>query len=173
MRVPTRWDSCRSSEQCLPCGQTTIDSIVVTMQVVYDIRSATPESAKPHDEEERAFLQQRLAQFAKWAFFLSVASTVVSIATGAPADLFSLAWFLDHAVMVLMAAMWFVCSRGEHSIRWLRAIDAGVAVLTGVFVALLGRFLRFKSCPMCSPARAVRSQRPQPRPASSTSTRAP
>ena len=88
-------------------------------------------------EEARALLQARLALFWKVIFFLMLVASVLG-AVGAfkhpGIDL-----VLDVALAALAALFWWLCHRGQRSVRFSRALEAGGLVLFFSGASLLGR----------------------------------
>jgi eukaryotic-like serine/threonine-protein kinase len=101
--------------------------------------SHRPSSGSDDSEEERAFLQTRVALFWKVSFFIVLVSCVVG-AVGAVAKPGA------HLVLTLASTaqvglFWWLCRRGVRSIRFLRAMESAGLVLNSVITALLGRYL--------------------------------
>jgi len=96
-----------------------------------------------HDEEGRAFQQDRLAFFGKVGalFFLALAGSRVLVLAGRPqAEEWGLhagnrAFF---AAAAALAAVWAACRRGRRSAESLRWIDATSLVLAGAALASFG-----------------------------------
>jgi eukaryotic-like serine/threonine-protein kinase len=93
-----------------------------------------------HSEEERAFLQQRVALFWKAVFLISVCADLlgflldpaVSVKTGA---------MLNRVSILFFGLLWLLCRRGRRSWRTLNAVEwVGMAVIVGV-MSVMGRYL--------------------------------
>jgi eukaryotic-like serine/threonine-protein kinase len=92
-----------------------------------------------NNEEERAFLQARVALFWKATFFIGLIGCVLG-AFGAVVKpgkdlLFTMASATQAGVF------WWLSRRGVRSIRFSRAMDSGGLLLHAVIIALLGRYL--------------------------------
>jgi hypothetical protein len=90
-------------------------------------------------DEARALLQARIALFWKVIFVLMFVASVLG-AVGAfkhpGADL-----VLDVVLAALAGALWWMSLRGQHSIRFSRALEAGGLVLFFSGSSLLGRYV--------------------------------
>jgi hypothetical protein len=90
-------------------------------------------------EEERAFLQTRLALFWKVIFFIilfgSGLGVIGAVAKPGPDLLFTLASTANAGFF------WWLSRRGERSIRFSRVTEAGGLALNSLISALLGRYL--------------------------------
>ena len=100
-----------------------------------------------HDEAERAFLQNRLALFAKVGFFLSAATDVLTMFVDKIDDLLAPESLLDRGITLLFGLMWLFASRGSYSQRFLRAFDAFTAGLASIAVAIMSRYLMMQIAP--------------------------
>ena len=100
-------------------------------------QSSSPVSE--NSEEERAFLQTRVALFWKVIFFITLLSSGLG-AIGAIAkpgvDL-----LLTLASTAQAGIFWWLCRRGERSIRFSRVMESGGLLLNSTIGALLGRYL--------------------------------
>jgi eukaryotic-like serine/threonine-protein kinase len=101
--------------------------------------SQRPSPVSEYNEEGRAFLQSRVALFWKVIFFIILLSSGLG-AIGAVAkpgvDL-----LLTLASTANAGIFWWLCSRGERSIRFSRLMDSGGLLLNSVIGVLLGRYL--------------------------------
>jgi hypothetical protein len=101
--------------------------------------SQTPSRVTEDSEEERAFLQTRVALFWKVIFFIILLSSGLG-AIGAVAKpgvdlLFTLASTANAGIF------WWLCRRGERSVRFSRRMETGGLLLNSLISALLGRYL--------------------------------
>jgi eukaryotic-like serine/threonine-protein kinase len=92
-------------------------------------------------EEERAFLQSRVALFWKVIFFIILLSSGLGV-IGAVAKpgvdlLFTLASTANAGLF------WWLCRRGERSVQFSRRMESGGLLLNSTISALLGRYLLF------------------------------
>jgi eukaryotic-like serine/threonine-protein kinase len=98
-----------------------------------------PSPSSESGEEERAFLQTRVALFWKAIFFIVLLGSglgVAGVVKKPGADvLFTLAATAQAGVF------WWLCRRGVRSIRFSRAMESGGLLLNSVIGALLGRYL--------------------------------
>jgi serine/threonine-protein kinase len=101
--------------------------------------SRRPSPITEDNEEGRAFLQSRVALFWKVIFFIILLSSGLG-AIGAVAkpgvDL-----LLTLASTANAGIFWWLCSRGERSVRFSRLMDSGGLLLNSAIGALLGRYL--------------------------------
>jgi eukaryotic-like serine/threonine-protein kinase len=101
--------------------------------------SQRPSSGGESGEEERAFLQARVALFWKVMFFIILLGSGLG-AVGAVkepgGDL-----VLTLATTVQAGVFWWLCRRGVRSIRFSRAMESGGLLLASVTGALLGRYM--------------------------------
>jgi eukaryotic-like serine/threonine-protein kinase len=92
-----------------------------------------------NSEEERAFLQSRVALFWKVKFFILLIGSglgVIGTLVHPGVDLlFSL------GETALAGILWWLCRWGERSIRFSRAVDGGGMLVSAILGALLGRYL--------------------------------
>jgi hypothetical protein len=95
--------------------------------------------ASENGEEERAFLQARVARFWKVVFFIVLLGCVLG-AVGAVkkpgGDL-----LLTLASTAQAGVFWWICRRGVRSIRFSRAMESGGLLLNSIIGALLGRYI--------------------------------
>jgi serine/threonine-protein kinase len=93
-----------------------------------------------HSEEERAFLQQRVALFWKAVFLISVCADVVGFLLD-PAVSVQTGAMLNRVSILFFGLLWLFCRRGRRSWRTLNAVEwAGLAVIVGV-MSIMGRYL--------------------------------
>src|SRR5688500_11929987 len=101
--------------------------------------SQTPPHVTENSEEERAFLQARVALFWKVIFFIillgSGLGVIGAVATPGPDLLLTL------ASTATAGFLWWLSRRGERSIRFSRMTEAGGLLLNSLISALLGRYL--------------------------------
>jgi len=92
-----------------------------------------------YSEEERAFLQTRVALFWKSLFIIGlIASGLGAIGTIVQPGLDSL---LNFASAVQEGVFWWLCQRGVRSIRFLRAMEGGGLLLSSMLSAPHGYYL--------------------------------
>ncbi len=93
-----------------------------------------------HGEEERAFLQQRLALFWKALFLVAVATDVLEVAMR-PASSLQPSALLDRASTLTFGLLWLLCRGGPRPWGALLAVEwAGLAVAVAE-ITLAGRYL--------------------------------
>jgi serine/threonine-protein kinase len=101
--------------------------------------SQRPSPVSDHSEEGRAFLQARVALFWKVLFFiilLGVGLGVIGAVAKPGVDL------IFTAVSCTQAGIfWWLCRRGERSIRFSRWMESGGLLINALINALLGRYL--------------------------------
>jgi serine/threonine-protein kinase len=101
--------------------------------------SQRPSPVSENSEEERAFLQTRVALFWKVIFFIILLGSGLG-AIGAVkkpgVDL-----LLTLVSTALAGIFWWLCLRGERSIRFSRAMEAGGLVINAIIGAPLGRYI--------------------------------
>ena len=101
--------------------------------------SQSPSPVSASGEEERAFLQTRVALFWKVLFFIILLGSGLG-AVGAIAkpgvDL-----LLTLTSTAQAGIFWWLCGRGERSIRFSRRMEAGGLLINTTVGALLGRYL--------------------------------
>jgi serine/threonine-protein kinase len=98
-----------------------------------------PPASSDDSEEERAFLQRRVALFWKVIFFIIlIGSGLGAIGTVAKpgADL-----LFTLASNAAAGFFWWLCRRGDRSIRFSRMMESGGLLLNSTISALLGRYL--------------------------------
>jgi hypothetical protein len=101
--------------------------------------SQRPSSPSDHSEEGRAFLQSRVALFWKVLFFIILVSVVLGVmgAVAKPGvDL-----IFTTASCIQAGIFWWLCRRGERSIRFSRLMESGGLFLNSIIGALIGRYL--------------------------------
>jgi len=96
-------------------------------------------ASSDHSEDERAFLQARVALFWKVIFFIILLSSGLG-AIGAVAKP-GVDWLLTVASTANAGVFWWLSRRGERSIRFSRHMDSGGLLLNSTISALLGRYL--------------------------------
>lgn len=90
-------------------------------------------------EEERVFLQQRVALFWKAIFLISVGTDVVELLVD-PASLTRPAALLDRGTTVFAGLLWLVCRRGRRPWNEILAVEwVGLAVFVAL-MSLAGRY---------------------------------
>jgi len=101
--------------------------------------SQRPSPVSENSEEERAFLQTRVALFWKVIFFIILLSSGLgalgTVATPGVDFLLTLASTANAGIF------WWLCRRGERSIRFSRMAESGGLLLNSTISALLGRYL--------------------------------
>jgi tRNA A-37 threonylcarbamoyl transferase component Bud32 len=101
--------------------------------------SQTPAAVSEDTEEGRAFLQARVALFWKVIFFIILVSSglgAFGMVAKPGVDL-----LLTLATTANAGILWWLCRRGERSIRFSRLADSGGLMLNSIIGALLGRYL--------------------------------
>jgi hypothetical protein len=101
--------------------------------------SQRPSPVSENSEEGRAFLQARVALFWKVMFFIMVLSCGLG-AIGAIASP-GMDFVLTVGLSVQGALFWWLCHRGQRSIRFSRAMESGGLLINLIGGALLGRYL--------------------------------
>jgi hypothetical protein len=101
--------------------------------------SQRPSPVSENSEEGRAFLQTRVALFWKVIFFIILLSSGLGpIGTVAKPG-------VDLVLTLASAAnagiFWWLCRRGERSIRFSRLMESGGLLLNSTISALLGRWM--------------------------------
>jgi len=101
--------------------------------------SQGPSPVSEDSEEGRAFLQSRVALFWKVIFFIILLSSglgAIGTITKPGVDfVFTLASTANAGIF------WWLCRRGERSIRFSRLMESGGLLLNSTISALLGRYL--------------------------------
>ena len=101
--------------------------------------SQRPSPVSENSEEERAFLQARVALFWKVIFFIILLSSGLgAIGTVAKPGV---DFVLTLASTANAGIFWWLCRRGERSIRFSRRMESGGLLLNSTIGALLGRYL--------------------------------
>ncbi len=98
-----------------------------------------PSPVSENSEEERAFLQKRVALFWKVMFFIILIGSGLGGLGAVKKPGADLAFTL--AATVGTGIFWWLCRSGKRSIRFSRAMDAGGVLLFSLNGALLGRYL--------------------------------
>jgi hypothetical protein len=101
--------------------------------------SQRPSSGSESSEEERAFLQTRVALFWKvmfWIVLLGSALGAVGAVTNPGAD-----FRLTLTSAAQAGVFWWLCRRGVRSIRFSRRMESGGLLLNSVLSALTGRYI--------------------------------
>ena len=101
--------------------------------------SQRPSSGSDSGEEERAFLQARVALFWKVIFLIVLLSSGLG-AIGAIKKP-GLDVLLTLASSTQAGAFWWLCRRGVRSIRFSRGMESGGLLLNSAIGALLGRYV--------------------------------
>jgi hypothetical protein len=102
------------------------------------VSSQRSPTGSENSEEERAFLQTRVALFWKVIFFITLLSGVLgAIGTVAKPGVDFLLVLLSSAKSGLF---WWLCGRGQRSIRFSRGMEVGGLVLNSAIGAVLGRY---------------------------------
>jgi serine/threonine-protein kinase len=93
-----------------------------------------------HSEEERAFLEQRLALLWKVVFLVAIGTDVVEILVS-PGSVARTGAHLDRLSTLFFGLLWLLCRSGRRSWGFLLGVDwAGMAVVVAV-ITLAGRFI--------------------------------
>jgi eukaryotic-like serine/threonine-protein kinase len=103
------------------------------------MRSQNPSTGSDHGDDERAFLQARVAFFWEIIFLLVLISGGLG-AIGAIARP-GMDWLLTLASSAQAGIFWWLCRRGQRSIRFSRAMDSGGLLLNSIIGALTARYL--------------------------------
>jgi serine/threonine-protein kinase len=90
-------------------------------------------------EEARGFLQARVALFWKMLFFITLLSSGLGVLGAVARPGLHLA--LTLASTAQSGIFWWLCARGERSIRFSRAMESGGLLLNAVIGAPMGRYL--------------------------------
>jgi serine/threonine protein kinase len=98
-----------------------------------------PSAISDNSEEARAFLQTRVALFWKVIFFIILLSSGLG-AFGAVTKP-GVDWLLTLASTANAGIFWWLCRRGERSIRFSRWMESGGLVLSSTIAALTGRYI--------------------------------
>jgi hypothetical protein len=103
------------------------------------VRSQRPSSGSDNGEEERAFLQTRIALFWKTIFFIILLGSGLG-AVGAVVKP-GVDTLLTLASAVQAGVFWWLSRRGVRSIRFSRGLESGGLLLNSVISALLARYI--------------------------------
>ena len=101
----------------------------------------TPEPVRSwsRSEEERVFLQERVALFWKAVFLISVGTDVVELLVD-PGSFPRPAALIDRGTTVFAGLLWLLCRRGRRSWNEILAVEwIGLAVIVAL-MALAGRY---------------------------------
>ena len=98
-----------------------------------------PAANRTSSEEERAFLQKRVALFWKVIFFIVLIGSVLGGLGAVKKPGMDLV--LTFVGALQSGIFWWLCRRGQRSIRFLRTMETGGLFLFSITGALLGRFL--------------------------------
>jgi len=101
--------------------------------------SQRPSPASENSEEGRAFLQTRVALFWKVMFFISLLSSGMG-AVGAIAKP-GVDFLIVLALTIQAGTFWWLCRRGQRSIRFSRMMEGAGLLLNLTGGAVLGRYL--------------------------------
>jgi hypothetical protein len=105
-----------------------------------DAKRTDPFRGSSRGEEERAFLQQRVALFWKAVFLIALCANAVGLILD-PASFVRPGEILNRVSMLFFGLLWLFCRRGHRSWRTLLAAEwLGLAVVVAV-MALMGRYL--------------------------------
>jgi len=89
-------------------------------------------------EGGRAFLQKRIALFAKVLFVIAIIGDLLQVGLVTDVELMQ-PWSLVQLVYtVMLAAVWWVCSRGVRSVFFSRAAEVGVLLGCTVCIGMVG-----------------------------------
>jgi len=98
-----------------------------------------PSSGSENSEEGRAFLQTRVALFWRVVFFITLFGSVLGVLGAMVRPGVDVLFTLAGTAMA--GSLWWLCRRGERSIRFSRAVDAGGLLLNTLIGAFVGRYL--------------------------------
>ena len=105
-----------------------------------EAEGAEPIRGSSHNEEERAFLQQRVALLWRAVFFIALGTDVVELLVD-PASFMRTGPILDRVSTLSFGLLWLFCRRGHRSWRMLLAVEwVGLAMVVAV-ITLMGRYL--------------------------------
>lgn len=102
--------------------------------------SPQPSPVSENTEEGRALLQARVAIFWKVMFFITLLSTGLG-ALGAVVKPGGLELVVSLAQTAQTGAFWWLCTRGQRSVRFSRAMEIGGLLFNLTAGAMLGRFV--------------------------------
>jgi eukaryotic-like serine/threonine-protein kinase len=92
-------------------------------------------------EEERAFLQKRVALFWKVVFLIALIPNTAVVLLNPGTAFVGTSFILDRLSTLLFGLLWLVCRRGRRSAAFLLAVEwVGLLVVT-VTISLTGRYL--------------------------------
>ncbi len=105
-----------------------------------EARGAERIRGSSHSEEERAFLQQRVALFWKAVFLITLGADVVELLLD-PSSFVRTGAVLDRASTFVFGFLWLLCRRGHRSWRVLMSVEwVGLGVAAAA-ITLSGRYL--------------------------------
>jgi len=105
-----------------------------------EAEGAEPIRGSSHSEEERAFLQQRVALLWRAVFLITLGTDVVELLLD-PASFMRTGPILDRVSTLSFGLLWLFCRRGHRSWRVLLAVEwVGLAMVVAV-ITLMGRYL--------------------------------
>jgi serine/threonine-protein kinase len=92
-------------------------------------------------EEERAFLQRRVALFWKSLFLIALIPDLLVLVLDPGMHLFRTGAIMDRVTTLFFGVLWLLCRRGRHSAGVILAVEwVGLAVFS-LAIALTGRYL--------------------------------
>ncbi|HYN03795.1 MAG TPA: hypothetical protein VE359_15210, partial [Vicinamibacteria bacterium] len=104
-----------------------------------EARTAEPVRSWSRSEEERVFLQERVALFWKAVFLISVGTDVVELLVD-PGSFARPAALIDRGTTVFAGLLWLLCRRGRRQWNEILAVEwVGLAVLVAS-MSLAGRY---------------------------------
>ena len=92
-------------------------------------------------EEERAFLQGRVALFWKSLFLIALIPDLLVLVLDPGMHLYRTGAILDRVTTLFFGALWLACRRGRRSAGMLLAVEWAGLVVFSLTVALTGRYL--------------------------------
>jgi hypothetical protein len=98
-----------------------------------------PSSGSESSEEERAFLQTRVALFWKVLFFIVLIGSALGILGAVKKPGLDLVLSLSFTAQA--GFFWWLCRRGVRSIGFSRAVESGGLLLFSIFGVLLSRYI--------------------------------
>jgi hypothetical protein len=101
--------------------------------------SQRPPAASDDSEEGRAFLQSRVALFWKVMFFIYLGAS--ALGTLGPIARPGVDVLLTMTIAVQTGIFWWLCRRGQRSVRASRALESGGLLIDLTLSALMGRYL--------------------------------
>ncbi len=102
--------------------------------------SSAGQSPSENTEEGRSLLQARVALFWKVMFFITLLSTTLG-ALGAVVKPGGIELVVGLAQCAQTGAFWWLCARGQRSVRFARSLEIGGLLFNLTAGALLGRFV--------------------------------